>query len=78
MPETVNLKETPDSDFLGFELLLDDEDRKLLERVRSFMTENVEPVINDYWTRAEFPHQLVPGMAELGIAGLQFDGPGCP
>jgi glutaryl-CoA dehydrogenase len=78
MTETVNLKDTPDSDFLGFELLLEDEDRKLLEKVRSFMTENVEPVINDYWTRAEFPHQLVPGMAELGIAGLQFSGPGCP
>jgi glutaryl-CoA dehydrogenase len=42
------------------------------------MTANVEPVINDYWTRAQFPHELVPGLAELGIAGLQFDGPGCP
>lgn len=78
MTDHSNLQDTPDSDFLGFELLLDDEDRKLLERVRAFMTDNVEPVINDYWTRAAFPHQLVPGLAELGIAGLQFDGPGCP
>jgi glutaryl-CoA dehydrogenase len=78
MTDISNLQDTPDSDFLGFELMLDDEDRKLLERVRAFMTTNVEPVINDYWTRAEFPHQLVPGLAELGIAGLQFDGPGCP
>lgn len=78
MTDRSNLQDTPDSDFLGFELLLDDEDRKLLERVRAFMTDNVEPVINDYWTRATFPHQLVPGLAELGIAGLQFDGPGCP
>ena len=72
------LDQTPDSDFLGFELLLDDEDRKVLERTRTFMTEHVEPVINDFWTRATFPHDLVPGLAELGIAGLQFDGPGCP
>jgi glutaryl-CoA dehydrogenase len=78
MSVTVNLTDTPDSDFLGFELLLEPEDRELLEKVRSYMTENVEPVINDYWTRAEFPHQLVPGIAALGIAGLQFDGPGCP
>jgi glutaryl-CoA dehydrogenase len=78
MSDDLKLRETPDSDFLGFELLLDDEDRKLLERVRSYMTENVEPVINQYWTRAEFPHDLVPGLAELGIAGLQFTGPGCP
>jgi glutaryl-CoA dehydrogenase len=67
-----------DSDFLEFELLLDDEDRSLLERVRGYLVDTVEPVINGYWTRAEFPHQLVPGLAELGIAGLQFDGPGCP
>jgi glutaryl-CoA dehydrogenase len=78
MTDQPHLKDTPASDFLGYELLLDDEDRKLLERVRAFMTENVEPVINDYWTRAAFPHDLVPGIAELGIAGLQFKGPGCP
>jgi glutaryl-CoA dehydrogenase len=78
MTDAPTLHDTPDSDFLGFELLLDDEDRKHLERVRAFMTTTVEPVINDYWTRAKFPHELVPGLAELGIAGLQFDGPGCP
>ena len=78
MSDAQNLRQTPDSDFLGFELLLDDEDRKLLDRVRAFMAERVEPVINEYWTRAEFPHQLGPALAELGIAGLQFDGPGCP
>ncbi|QWZ08507.1 acyl-CoA dehydrogenase family protein [Nocardioides panacis] len=74
----LDLSDTPDSDFLGFELLLDDEDRKLVERVREFMLTHVEPVINGFWTRAEFPHELVPGLADLGIAGLQYDGPGCP
>ncbi len=74
----MDLTDSPESDFLGFELLLDDEDRELLGRVRSYMTTTVEPVINDYWRRAEFPHHLLPGFAALGIAGLQFDGPGCP
>jgi glutaryl-CoA dehydrogenase len=74
----LGLEDSPFSDFLGFELLLDDQDRELLSRVRAFMTREVEPVINDYWTRAEFPHELVPGIAELGIAGLAYDGPGCP
>ena len=78
MSDDPKLRDTPDSDFLGFELLLDDEERKLVEKVRQFMTGSVEPVINDYWTRAEFPFDLVPGLAELDIAGLQFDGPGCP
>src|SRR3954469_9665153 len=66
------------SDFLGFELLLDHADRELLARVGRFMRDQVEPVINDHWVRAEFPFALVPGIAELGIAGLQYDGPGCP
>ena len=70
--------DTPASDFLGFELMLADEDRELLSRVRGFMNQVVEPVINDHWTRATFPHDLLPGIAELGIAGLAYDGPGCP
>jgi glutaryl-CoA dehydrogenase len=73
-----DLSDLPESDFLGFELLLDDTERKQLEAVRRFMQQEVEPVINDFWTRAEFPFDLVPGIAELGIAGLQYDGPGCP
>ncbi len=76
--ENLGLEDSPFSDFLGFELLLEEQDRELLSRVRAFMTREVEPVINDYWTRAAFPHDLVPGIADLGIAGLAFDGPGCP
>src|ERR1700710_2271695 len=71
-------RESDVSDFLGFEELLDDEDHGRLLQVRRFMQQAVEPVINDYWVRAEFPFDLVPGIAELGIAGLQYDGPGCP
>lgn len=72
------LADSPFSDFLGFELMLEEADRELLSSVRAFMTREVEPVINDYWTRAAFPHDLVPGIAGLGIAGLAYDGPGCP
>jgi len=78
LAETTDPNDSPESDFLGFELLLDDADRELLGRVRTYMTSTVQPVINEHWTRATFPHELVPGFAELGIAGLQYDGPGCP
>ncbi len=78
MASTTDPSDSPESDFLGFELLLDDADRELLGRVRTYMTSTVQPVINEHWTRATFPHELVPGFAELGIAGLQYDGPGCP
>ena len=78
MTDSIDPQDTPFSDFLAFELLLEDRDRELVSDVRAFMTREVEPVINGYWTRAAFPHDLVPGIAELGIAGLAYDGPGCP
>ncbi len=67
-----------DADFYALELLLHDDDRALLHRVRAFMEKEVEPIINDHWTRAKFPTQILPGMAALGIAGLPYSGYGCP
>jgi glutaryl-CoA dehydrogenase len=69
---------TVTSDFYDLEALLDDEDRALLHRVRTFMDTEVQPIINEYWTRAEFPRQIIPGLAKLGIAGTQFSGYGSP
>jgi glutaryl-CoA dehydrogenase len=66
------------SDFYDLEALLPDDERALLHRVRAFMDDRVEPIINEYWTRAEFPHELIPGLAELGIAGNPYTGYGCP
>ncbi|TQN41169.1 glutaryl-CoA dehydrogenase [Blastococcus colisei] len=66
------------SDFYDLEALLDDDDRALLYRVRNFMDTEVQPIINEYWTRAEFPRQIIPGLAKLGIAGTQFSGYGSP
>jgi glutaryl-CoA dehydrogenase len=41
------------------------------------MEKEVEPVINRYWTREEFPHDLIPGLSQLGVAGLAYGGYGC-
>jgi glutaryl-CoA dehydrogenase len=68
----------PDADFYALESLLDEAGRELLARVREFMEKSVQPIINDYWIRAEFPHELVPAMARLGIAGLGYEGYECP
>jgi len=67
-----------DADFYALEQLLDDAGRDAVARTREFMTKRIEPVINDYWTREEFPHQLIGELAGLGIAGLAYDGYGCP
>jgi glutaryl-CoA dehydrogenase len=67
-----------ESDFYSLELLLDPAGRELLQRVRAFMQKEVEPVINGYWTREEFPFDLIPAIADLGIVGLAYSGYGCP
>ncbi len=67
-----------DADFYALEQLLDAEGRQLIMTVRDFMEKSVAPVINHYWTREEFPYDLIPGLAGLGIAGLACAGYGCP
>jgi len=53
-------------------------ERELQQSVRGFVTERVLPVINDYWERAEFPYELLPELAALGVVGSQISGNGCP
>jgi glutaryl-CoA dehydrogenase len=66
-----------DADFYHLEMTLDEAERDVLHRVRSFMEKEVSPVINRYWVAGQFPHDLVPGLRELGIAGLPYQGYGC-
>ena len=65
-------------DFYHINAILSEEDQDLLYRVRAFMLDEVAPIINRYWTREEFPHQIIPGLAALDIAGLSYHGYGCP
>jgi len=58
--------------------LLNDEEREIRDRVRAFVNVEVLPIINDYWERAEFPFELVPKLAQLGIVGSSIKGYGCP
>jgi glutaryl-CoA dehydrogenase len=67
-----------DADFYLLEQTLEPEGRDLVHKVREFMEKSVQPVINHYWTREEFPFDLLPDLRRLGIAGLAYDGYGCP
>ena len=67
-----------DADFYLIEQTLDDEGRQLLRRIREFMEKSVQPVINHYWTREEFPFDLMDDFRGLGIPGRLFEGYGCP
>jgi len=63
--------------FLLFDQL-PEKQRDLAHRVRAFVTEDLLPIINEYWERAEFPLELLPGIRNLGVIGSTIDGYGCP
>ena len=56
-------------DLYRFQDLLDADECAVVEKLRSFLRAEVVPIANDCWARAEFPHQLIKGYADLGIAG---------
>lgn len=66
------------ADFYAFEQLLPADELELLHRVRGFMTTEVQPLLLEYWSKAQFPRQIIPGLAELGIVGNSYKGFGCP
>ena len=68
----------PTSDLFLTDELLSDEERAVRDRVRRFSDGEVRPVINGHWEGAEFPFELIPKLAELGVCGGAFTGYGLP
>jgi glutaryl-CoA dehydrogenase len=58
-------------DYLGYQELLDPHEQAKLQALRSFLQEKAAPIVDDHWMRGEFPHDLIPGLAELDIVGIQ-------
>lgn len=68
----------PNSDFYQLADLLTDEEKAVVRKVRDFTETKVKPVINRYWAEDAFPFELLPSFKELDIAGIGFEGYGCP
>ena len=66
------------TDYFGLRDELTDAERDYLRRARACVDNDVLPVINDYWERAEFPWPLIKKMGTLGIVGDGIKGYGCP
>jgi len=60
-------------DYYDLDELLADEAKAIRDEVRAFITDEVQPVIEKYAQRSEFPRELIPKFAELGLLG-----PGVP
>lgn len=56
-------------DYYGIDEMLTDEERSIRDTVRDFVSEEVIPIIEEYNQEMQFPTQLIPKMAELGIFG---------
>ena len=63
--------------FLVRETFTDEQWERFLA-TRRFVDDEVLPVINDYWERAELPWPLFRRLAELGVVGEDIEGYGCP
>ncbi len=53
-------------DFLDFDSLLSEEERAIRDTVRTWVDENLIPVIGQAYVEGKFPKQLIPGMASWG------------
>ncbi|WP_346957958.1 acyl-CoA dehydrogenase family protein [uncultured Arthrobacter sp.] len=69
---------TDTSDLIGIDTLLTAEEVAVREKVRGFVDTAIKPNIADWYERAEFPLDIVPQMAELGLLGMHIKGYGCP
>jgi glutaryl-CoA dehydrogenase len=73
-----HLGEALATDYLLVREEFSDEQWDLFIRTRRFVDQEVLPVINDYWERAELPWPLITRLAELGLVGEAIEGYGCP
>jgi glutaryl-CoA dehydrogenase len=73
-----NIGRSRGTDYFRIGDQLTDSERDFWRRTRDFVDDEVLPVINGYWERADFPWPLVTKLAELGIVGDGIEGYGCP
>jgi len=62
-----DLFEAPD--YYNLDDLLTDEHKLIRDAAREWVKRDVSPIIEEYAQKAEFPHQIVKGLAEIGAFG---------
>src|SRR5271168_4809939 len=64
-------------DFIGFDALLNEDERLPRDTARQFIEDNLIPIIEECNREGRFPRELVPQMGELGFFGANLHGYGC-
>ena len=65
------------ADFLQIEDLFTDEERMVRDTVRTWVDNELMPVIEQHNREAKFPRHLVPQLGEMGLLGASLHGYGC-
>lgn len=73
-----DLFEAPD--YLNLDYLLNDEHKLVRDAAREWVKRDVSPIIEEYAQKAEFPEQIIDGLAEIGAFGpyipMEYGGAG--
>jgi glutaryl-CoA dehydrogenase len=64
-------------DYANIESLLSDEEKMIRDTVRTFVTDEVLPVIEHHFRDGTFPNHLIPAIGEMGLLGANLHGYGC-
>ncbi|WP_316766388.1 acyl-CoA dehydrogenase family protein [Streptomyces sasae] len=64
------------ADFYDYESLLSEEEYKILLKARTFMRDEVKPLVNEYWGKGELPEELIDKFRHSGLIALGYEGYG--
>ena len=64
-------------DFLGFDQLLNDEERDIRDTVRAFVNDRVLPNVGEWFEEARIPLELASELGKIGVLGMHLEGYGC-
>ncbi|MGW7674098.1 acyl-CoA dehydrogenase family protein, partial [Streptomyces sp. NPDC054775] len=77
--DSTPLKQLDDAlaaDFYQYEALLSDDERKILLKARTLMREEVKPLVNEAWAKAELPEELIDKFRGSDLNALAYEGYG--
>lgn len=67
-------------DYYQLDELLTEEHKLIRDSARAWIKKDVSPIIEEYYEKAEFPEQVIPGLASIGAFGPyipeEYGGPG--
>jgi glutaryl-CoA dehydrogenase len=64
-------------DFYNLDHELSDEERAIRDQVRTFVKNEVRPIIRDHYRAGTFPKELIRTIGEMGLLGANLKGYGC-